>query len=431
MKVKRKIRFKSHRGVLDAGIIILGGIVAIIAIIAATLAWSDILEVSFANLLLDMPQFEYDVQAGQELGNRNFEIYQLLRNIAFIILSFVMVFAGISLAFEHLKWVQPETAYQILSKSTLYVFFFFFFPPLWDLVAVSVEEISLWILNPTNEAHQPANVEFLLTKLGAIESPEFTLDAIVSGLSDPFGNLKNMFLGSFLSVFKAISFLIFMFLTFLIGTIRLVLTTILAVALPVILMLSLIPFFSRVTRRFLDAFVGLMLAPIFSALVIIVGVAHLQTIETNSPDPLVEWFASLAVMALAAFIPVMLAPMLGSVLSSVSSVVSGAMTTGAILTRYAGIGVMDNLGSLTGRDHPGNIGSINTNPLVLARSVSSSSGHLPMPTAGIYGTAKTFDLAQGPFSNLEEKISRKSQTSSSKTDLSGANIRNKIDEDAS
>lgn len=431
MRITRKMRFKSHRGVLDAGIIILGGIVAIIAIIAATLAWSDILEVSFTNLMIEMPKFEYDISNGQETGNRNFELYQLLRNVALIALLFVIVFAGISFAFEHINWVPPETAYQILSKSILYVFFFFFFPPLWDLLATAVEQTSLWILNPENQEHQSANVEILLTKLGTIESPEFTLDAVVAGVSDPFVGLKNMFLGSFLSAFKAVAFLLFMFITFLMGTIRLVLTTIIAIALPVILMISLLPFFRRVTRRFFDAFLGLMIAPIFSALVIIAGVAHLQTIEANNPDPLVEWFASLAVMALAATIPVMVVPILGYVLSSASSIAAGAMTTGAIVTRWAGAGLSNSLGLLEGINKHGYIGGINTNPLILARSVSSKVDQLPMPTISMQQTgqlAKSFRLAQGILSNVKEKTSDQFQTASN-MELSRANIRNRINDE--
>ena len=76
--------FKTRKGqfVLESAIIIIG---IIIAIVNATLAWSDVLESSFVKLITDMPVFEYDVSNGEETGNENFELYMLLRNISFYI----------------------------------------------------------------------------------------------------------------------------------------------------------------------------------------------------------------------------------------------------------------------------------------------------------------------------------------------------------
>jgi hypothetical protein len=140
-----------------------------------------------------------------------------------------------------------------------------------------------------------------------------------------------MFLTTFLAVFKAIAFLIFMFLTFLLGTIRIVFTAIVTIAIPLILVISLLPVFRRVANRLIDAFLGLMIAPLFSALGIVAGVAHLQTFVASSPDPIVEWFAALAVMGLVTFIPAMIVPMLGSVLHSVSSIVSNTIAASSIV----------------------------------------------------------------------------------------------------
>lgn len=342
---------KNRRGVLDAGIIILGIIVAIVAIVAATLTWSDVLETSYVKLITEMPKFEYNIQEGRELGNRNFEIYQILRNIALLIFVFVIIFSGLSFMFENISLIPPETGYQILSKSIIYVFFFFFFPPLWDLLATAVEQTSLWILNPEDTTDPTKNISYLLNRLGngiecnlEDERCKFSLDALVSGITDPFTTLKNMFLITFLAVFKAIAFLIFMFTTFLLGTIRIVLTATITIAIPIILVLSLLPFFRRITSRFIDAFLGLMITPIFSALGIIAGVAHLQTIVSSNPDPIVEWFTALAIMGLTTFIPVLVVPMLGSLFSSITSITSSAVSTG---TKISSIGIISAMHGIT------------------------------------------------------------------------------------
>jgi hypothetical protein len=297
----------------------------------------------------------------------------------------------------------PETGYQILSKSLLYVFLFFFFPPLWDVVAVSVEQTSLWILNPEDQTKPTENVEFLLTKLGSIESPEFTLDAIIAGISDPFGTLKNMFLTTFLSTFKAIALLIFMFMAFLLGTARIVLTAIVTIAIPVILMLSLIPFFRRITSRFTDALLGLMIAPIFSALVIVAGVTHLQTLEATSPDPAVEWFAALAVIALATFIPAMIVPLLGSAMGSISSIVGRSVSTGAIMTGMMTSRVVSAVGgTLIGMSDQRVEAA--TNPLSLAKLVFSGSKLSTITKTNFEEMSKDLphnvEAMHGPFSRI-------------------------------
>lgn len=347
MKIKSKLILKNRRGVLDAGIIILGIIVAIIAIVAATLTWSDILEMSYVKLITEMPKFEYNIHDGHESGNRNFEIYQILRNIALIIFVFVIIFAGISFVFENINLIPPETGYQILSKSIIFVFFFFFFPPLWDLLATTVEQTALWILNPEDPTDPTKSISYLLNRLGnGIEcsseddSCKFSLDALVSGITDPFTTLRNMFLTTFLAVFKAVAFLIFMFTTFLLGTIRIVLTATITIAIPIILVLSLLPFFRRITSRFIDAFLGLMITPIFSALGVIAGVAHLQTTISSNPDPIVEWFTALAIMGLTTFIPVLVVPMLGSLFGSITSITSSAVSTGTKISSIGMIGMV-------------------------------------------------------------------------------------------
>ncbi len=341
---------KNRRGVFDAGIIILGAIVVIIAIISATLAWSDILQVTYVELVTKIPKFDYVVQSATESGNKNFEVYAILRTISFLLIVFVLIFSGMSIMFEKINLVPPETGFAIISKSIYFVFFFFFFPPLWDISATVVEQMSVWILNPEDPTKPTKNVEILLKKLGSIECADpndpagdcqFTFDKIVAGITDPFGTLKNIFQTAFLGIFKAIAFLAFMFTSFLVGTIRQVLTAIVIIGLPIILILSLIPFFKRIADRFVDALLGLLIVPIFSSLVIVAGVAYLGTL--SSPDPITEWFAALAIMALASLVPAMIVPMMGSIIGVVHGMATSAISTGAMVTGMAGAGATQGL----------------------------------------------------------------------------------------
>ncbi|MFY9301251.1 MAG: hypothetical protein WAO91_08695 [Candidatus Nitrosotenuis sp.] len=350
-----KIPTKSRRGIFDAGIIILGIIIVIVAIISATLAWSDVLQVAYVSLITKIPKFDYQVHGGSESGNKNFEIYATLRTISFFLIVFVLMFAGLSVMFERINIMPAETAFKIISKSIYFVFFFFFFPPLWDISSTAVEQLSVWILNPQDIENPSRNIEILLKKLGSIECVDpndpkgnchFTLDKLVAGMTDPFGALKNIFQTSFLGVFKAIAFLSFMFMSFLMGTIRQVLTAIVIVGLPVLLILSLLPFFKRVVDRFIDAMLGLLIAPIFSSLVIVAGVAYLGTI--NGPDPIMEWFAALAIMILASLVPAMTVPMIGPLVGMAHGMAGAALSTGGMIASISGLGVSRGIASITG-----------------------------------------------------------------------------------
>lgn len=346
--------FKTRKGQfgLESAIIIIGIIIAIIAIVNATLAWSDVLESNFVKLITDMPVFEYDVNNGEETGNENFQLYMLLRNISFYIFLAAMFVAGISFMLEHINWVPPETAINIISKSVFYIIFFFVFPALWDLSATMVEESSLWILNPEDPQNPIQKVEFIFSKLGAIETPEVSFDGIVAGIGDPVGVFEGFFLNVFLAAFKAIALVIFVFLVFIIGTIRMVFTAVLIIGLPVILTLSLIPWFFGITKKLLEALTGLLIAPIIASIVIVAGSAYLGTIETSTEleqGAIQQWFSALAVMALAVFIPVMLVPMLGSLVSTITTMTTGAVSSGAMLTGMAGMGgVRGGFGALRG-----------------------------------------------------------------------------------
>ena len=62
-----KFKFQKRRSVFDAGVIFLGIIVLIIAIIGVTVVWSDVLKIAYVDLMTKMPKFEYDVHDGHEI----------------------------------------------------------------------------------------------------------------------------------------------------------------------------------------------------------------------------------------------------------------------------------------------------------------------------------------------------------------------------
>ena len=87
-----------------------------------------------------------------------------------------------------------------------------------------------------------------------------------------------------------------------------------------------------------------------------------------SVDPLQGWFSALAVMALVVFIPGMVVPMVGSIMSSVSSIATGAVASGSLMTGMAGMGAMRGVGgAMSGMAQQASMAGQSMNPLQLAK----------------------------------------------------------------
>lgn len=321
---------------LDAGIMLVAILIAVAALIIVVNA-IIIPEIgkSFVDIALIMPKFNYATSAGIESGNSNFETYSNLRTISFIIGALAMSFAAIVLVLEEVHLMQKGTAVDIIGKGVMFIALFFLFPPLWDTVAYAIEGLSKYILNPSDPANAGANVQWIFTTLGGITAPEIKWDDILKFFTDPKTAGEVIFKDVFMSVFKAMLAGMLMFMLYLIGTIRIVLTAVLMIGMPIILTLSLFPFFKKVTSALTSTFVGLMLAPIFSSLAIVAGHAYILSADLS---PLQEWLAAVAVAALAIFFPTITAPMLGSLVTSLTSMVTAAFQGGAVAAGSAIVG---------------------------------------------------------------------------------------------
>jgi hypothetical protein len=302
-------------------------------------------------------------------------MYEILRNTSAIIMGIAATFAGISLFFEKLNVFPPETASRIITMSFIYLIFFFFFPPVWDAIAVTVEELAKYLMNPSPITgdpadpgvvadHQNANIKYLTGFLvgpihqdrnnveDATKPNDFfaALESLGNFLTKPGEALSGVFMNAMLSLIKSVAFIIVMFMAFLAGSVREVLTSVAMVALPVTMSLSLFPQFKRITDKFHDTLLGLMIAPIFSAIVITAGASYIQTTfgtpgqealsdgVLDGGEVLMSWFSALGVMLLAAMMPALIAPLMGPMMSAVQGIATSAVSTAAMTTGMAAAG---------------------------------------------------------------------------------------------
>ena len=154
---------------------------------------------------------------------------------------------------------------------------------------------------------------------------------------DPGAFAQGIMKDVFLALFKGFAVMFMTAMAFIISTIRIMLTMVFAMSIPLILVLGLIPLFRKLKDLVVNNLVGLSLAPIFSALILTTGMAYLDS--TVLPG-MQDWFASLAVGFLAVFAPVILAPILGTLTTQVGQMMSTAIMGAAIIGGSAGQGAL-------------------------------------------------------------------------------------------
>ena len=299
-------------------------------------------------LITDMPTFfDYDDVTGDMIldldgnpaPNERIDLYWLLVSISVIILVAVAMVAVLGYVFEIVRWIHPGTAIGIIKKIVLFLIVFLVFPFVWDIYAIIIENFSLFLLDPFETGDDPSNRTLELWRaMGSVIPVDiFDLDAWASAFTDPGTFAQGMMKDVFLALFKGFAVMFMTAMMFIISTIRILLTIIIAMSIPLLLTLSLIPMFRSVKDMLFKNLIGLSIAPVFSALVLTTGLAYL---DSTTLPAMQDWFASLAVGFLAVFFPVMLAPILGNIVTQVGQMMSTAIMAGSMVGGMVGQGAL-------------------------------------------------------------------------------------------
>ena len=312
-------------------------------------------------LITDMPTFfDYNDITGDMIldgdgnpaPNERIDLYWLLVSISVIILVAVAMIAVLGYVFEVARWIHPGTAIGILKKIALFLIVFLVFPFVWDIYAIIIENFSLFLFDPFDSGDDPADRTLELWRaMGSVIPVDiFDLDAWASAFTDPGAFAQGMMKDVFLALFKGFAVMFMTAMMFIISTVRILLTIIIAMSIPLLLTLSLIPMFRSVKEMLVKNLIGLSIAPIFSALVLTTGLAYL---DSTTLPAMQDWFASLAVGFLAVFFPVMLAPMLGNIVTQVGQMMSTAIMAGSIVGSMAGQGALGGVAKSLGNTADG------------------------------------------------------------------------------
>ncbi|MDE1863616.1 MAG: hypothetical protein KGI33_11995 [Thaumarchaeota archaeon] len=336
---------------LDSLIMIISAIVIIAIMVGISRTFMTTLEDSYVSLTTTMPTFGYlgnsTVQQNstsvQGASGSLLSVYNMLRSGTIWALGGVLVIAAILFMLEQIEVVPASTAFGMISKGALYVLLLFAFPPVWDLYAAGIEDASRAIMDPLGTGQVPPSVATVFGTINGMGISQGRLPQVNNAL---FGNLIQLFNGKdivssfqdqgkafILGLVGGLIALVASFLTYMFASIRQVLTAVLVAGLPVILVLSLVPWFRGIARRLLDTLFGLSIVPVFSSLVMVTGAAYLGSISAHPVEE--QWFASVAVLTLATFVPTILVPLLGSLFGSMTNMVSSGIGFGGTMATFA------------------------------------------------------------------------------------------------
>lgn len=395
-------RARRREGLIAGPMLIITGIAALLGVAVVSILFQKELSATFLFLFTSMPRFDAAVSADGTVaaGNALYEMYLNFRTISFFVMSVAIVIAGLTFGLESINVVPPRAASKILGNGMLYLVVIMVFPHFWDIVADAVEWLSLWILSPDDPSRAHDTVATLLDYMSPGRYPEVDYARLFGGAGSALAEAAFSSIVDFVTMregdgalraigegyertitalltevllffLKAIALLTMSLTAFLLGTVRYVLTGLLAVAVPLVLALSLLPQFARVTALMRDTLVALTIVPLFSALAVAAGVAVLEGLDSEDfgdvdvviaagdvgrdgcaagaegceepealvPPPSVQelthgvrkFFMALAVLALAIYFPAMLAPMISRIMSSVQQHVSTSGLAGTML----------------------------------------------------------------------------------------------------
>ena len=305
-----------------------------------------------------MPDFGYD---GPGRGNTLFEVYSQLRWAAVAVLFCGILFYVFRGLYDNLRGV---------CKIILLCVLLFAFPPVWDVSVYVVTMAGLWILNPLYAFDQsnpcPAQWGEKDIMRHSQESPYYTGDNIhgnacmpshrvsyvvqqVGGITDIephnqsalsfvdmaiYGNLDWWLVNMFGVLTKAI-ILINLGLMVVVAGVMLDMFTGLAIgSVPVWVMLHMVPRFRRISDVFLCSVPCILVVPIFSGMVLVVGSSAVAS--GGHYGLLGVWLSAVAVLFFVATMPVLLVPVIGgAVHRSADAILQG--TAAGVAMLYDGI----------------------------------------------------------------------------------------------
>jgi len=244
-------------------------------------------------------------------------LYGTLQQVALALLAVVLIIAAMCYIFETFRFMSEGTAMNIILNSMFTLIMIFAVRYIYNGVAAAINAFTGW---PD------------VGGTGLIIQGGHEIDALIGAMGgsvlDESWELVVRFFGSTLLFIISTSVLV---LTTMMGAVRLLIIGCLAAALPLLLMLRLIPPVKHLADSLIETVIGMMFASVIAAVVLHFG--YVLVSETGL-DGMAKLAIALAAFAGAAYMSTMFAGRLGGLFTTAGMMASAAtsMTTGLLLS---------------------------------------------------------------------------------------------------
>ena len=271
------------------------------------------------------------------------KFYWFLAQYSLAIMMFVMAISVMEYVMSGTGFTNESNAIDRVKKVIPFLVIIMVLPTVWDPVAIVIENVALFLMAPfpeetdigltglvvdqsTLEGRAMARSAWLWMEAGHIVPPStWDPEAWSVFLGDPARFMEETMVIAFLGVFKAFVVILLGIEMWVTGVLRVVLTMIILISIPVFLPMTLIPKFDKHASDYVNALFGLMMAPILSAIIFTAGIAYLQSSLDN--PALVRWLGAVCVCFLCSSAVTSVG---GSLLMTAKGEVMSAMKTAMI-----------------------------------------------------------------------------------------------------
>jgi hypothetical protein len=311
-------------------------VIILVALVAFTMFVNDYLYNNSANdfkkLIIDLPQIDGKVKA----------VYDYLMPITIVFFTITAILSALVMMGEFLNLFPKETAFSMFIWSVVGVVLTVVFPDVWNGIALMMQSLAYSIIDnaPKDQPSDPDAIAKLFIILGGFGNINTNLTDMLWGIlsQDVQNTIKQQLLNVITSIIRAFITAMVIFLMYVVGTIRFILTAMMAVAFPLVFALHQIPLLKRVTGKLIDTLIGLTIAPLLSALIIVIGASVIDvyfppTQGLDAPEHFKRFIGTFSIVLLAVLIPTLTAPLLGTIVTQATMIGQSALLAGL----YAGV----------------------------------------------------------------------------------------------
>lgn len=238
--------------------------------------------------------------------------YWFLAQYSMAIMIFVVAISVMEYVMSGTGFTSNTNAIERIKKIIPFLIIITILPAIWDPVAISIENTALFLMAPfpddktaigiagiaidqtTLEGRAAARSAWLWMEAGHIIPPStWDPETWSTFLVDPAKFTEEVITVAFLGVFKAYVVILLGIEMWVTGVLRVVLTMIILISVPIFLPMTLIPKIGRHADDYVNGIFGLAMAPILSAVIFTAGVAYLQS--SFDQPALIRWLSAVCV----------------------------------------------------------------------------------------------------------------------------------------